>query len=97
MRRPPGYRRGARPIYPGVLPVLLGGLLGFFAYQLGYRLPWHAPVYVRLLLEAGVVWLVWKAWKAFRGAMKSQLRLFNAQGMLAYAVALQAFILLLRG
>jgi hypothetical protein len=75
----------------------VGGLLGFLAYQLGYRLPWHAPIYVKVLLEAGVLWLVWKGWKAFRGALKSQLRLFNAQAMLAYAVALQAFILLLRG
>jgi hypothetical protein len=97
MGPPRSYRRSARPLYPGVLPFLVGGLLGFLAYQLGYRLPWHAPIYVKLLLEAGVLWLLWKGWKAFRGALKNQLRLFNAQAMLAYAVALQAFILLLRG
>lgn len=97
MAPPRSYRRGARPVYPGVLPFIVGGLLGLFAYRLGYRLPWHTPLYVKVLLEVGVVWLVWKAWKALRGALKNQLRLFNAQSLLAYAVALQAFILLLRG
>jgi hypothetical protein len=97
MAPPRSHRRSARPLYPGVLPFVVGGLLGLFAYRLGYRLPWHAPLYVKLLLEAGVVWLVWSALKALRAAMKNQLRLFNAQSMLAYAVALQAFILLLRG
>ncbi|HZC99160.1 MAG TPA: hypothetical protein VFA46_02900 [Actinomycetes bacterium] len=96
MAPPRSYRRSARPVYPGVLPFLVGGLLGMLAYRMGYRLPWHAAIYAKVLLEAGVVWLVWKAWKAFRAAMRNQLRLFNAQSLLAYAVALQAFILLLR-
>jgi hypothetical protein len=56
----------------------------------------RAPVWLRLLLEAAVVFLAWKALKSFRGALKAQLRLFQAQAMIAYAVALQAFILLLR-
>jgi hypothetical protein len=51
---------------------------------------------VRLLLEVVVLVFVWKAWKAFRGALRAQLRLFQAQSMIAYAVALQALILLLR-
>jgi hypothetical protein len=96
MAPPRSHRRAARPIYPGVLPVFITGIIGFFAYRLGYRLPWHAPVWLRLGLEAVVVYLAWKAWKSFRAAFKAQLRLFNAQAMLAYAVALQAFILLLR-
>lgn len=96
MAPPRSHRRAARPIYPGVLPVFLSGLAGFLAYRLGYRLPFHVPIYVRLLLEALVVYLAWKAWTSFRGALKAQLRLFQAQAMIAYAVALQALILLLR-
>jgi hypothetical protein len=97
MAPPRSHRRASRPIYPGVLTWFVLGMLGFFVYRLGYRLPWHVSIYVKLLLEAGVVWLVWKAWKAFRAALRNQLRLFNAQAMISYAVALQAFILLLRG
>ncbi len=97
MAPPRSHRRATRPVYPGVLPFLVAGLLGFLAYQSGYRLPWHASIYVKLLLEAGVVWLAWKTWKAFRGALRNQIRLFTAQAMISYAVALQAFILLLRG
>ena len=96
MAPPRSHRRAARPIYPGVLPVFIAGLAGFLVYRLGYRLPWHAPIYVRLLLEVVVLVFVWKAWKAFRGALRAQLRLFQAQSMIAYAVALQALILLLR-
>jgi hypothetical protein len=96
MAPPRSHRRAARPIYPGVLPVFVAGLAGFFVYRLGYRLPWHVSIYVRLLLEAGVIILAWRAWKSFRGALKAQLRLFQAQAMIAYAVALQALILLLR-
>jgi hypothetical protein len=90
MAPPRSHRRAARPIYPGVLPVFISG------YRLGYRLPLHVPLWVRLLLEAVVVLLAWRAWKSFRGALKAQLRLFQAQAMIAYAVALQALILLLR-
>ncbi len=96
MAPPRSHRRAARPIYPGVLPIFISGVIGFFAYRLGYRLPWHAPVYLKLALEAVVVYFAWKAWKFFRGALKAQIRLFNAQAMIAYAVALQAVILLLR-
>lgn|SRR5574341_1130037 len=97
MAPPRSHRRAARPIYPGVLPIFVSGLAGFLLYQLGYRLPWHLPIWARLLLEAVVVILAWKAWKSFRGALKAQLRLFQAQAMIAYAVALQALILLFRG
>jgi hypothetical protein len=51
---------------------------------------------MRLLLEALVVLLVWRTIQAFRGAMKAELRLFQAQATVAYAVALQAIVLLLR-
>jgi hypothetical protein len=95
MAPPRSHRRAARPIYPGVLPILVTGILGFLAYRLGYRLPWHASFWVKLMLEGVVVYLAWKAWKSFRGAMKAQLRLFQAQAMIAYAVAIQAVILLL--
>src|SRR6266508_4449553 len=77
MAPPRSHRRAARPIYPGVLPVFVSGIAGFFAYRLGFRLPWHAPLFVRLLLEAVVVILAWRAWKAFRGALKAQLGLFH--------------------
>jgi high-affinity Fe2+/Pb2+ permease len=96
MAPPRSHRRAARPIYPGVLPVFVSGIAGFFVYRLGYRLPWHVPLWMRLLLEAVVVILAWRAWKSFRAALKAQLRLFQAQAMIAYAVALQALILLLR-
>ena len=96
MAPPRSHRRAARPIYPGVLPVFVSGIAGFFVYRLGFRLPWHVPLLVRLLLEAVVVILAWRAWKSFRAALKAQLRLFQAQSMIAYAVALQALILLLR-
>jgi high-affinity Fe2+/Pb2+ permease len=96
MAPPRSHRRAARPIYPGVLPVFVAGLAGFFLYRVGFRLPWHVPLWMRLLLEAVVVLLAWRAFTAFRGALKAQLRLFQAQAMMAYAVALQAFILLLR-
>jgi hypothetical protein len=97
MAPPRSYRRVTRPVYPGVLVFLVGGLIGTVAYRAGYRLPWHVPLYVKIVLEAGVLWLVWKAIKALRGSLRNQLRLFNAQSLLAYAVALQAVILLLRG
>jgi high-affinity Fe2+/Pb2+ permease len=96
MAPPRSHRRAARPIYPGVLPVFVSGIAGFFVYRLGYRLPWHVPLWVRLLLEAVVVMLASRAWKSFRAARRAELRLFQAQSMIAYAVALQALILLLR-
>lgn len=95
MAPPRSHRRATRPIYPGVMPVFIAGILGFLAYRLGYRLPWHTSIYLKLVLEGVVVYMAWKALKSFRGALKAQLRLFNAQSMIAYAVALQAVILLL--
>ncbi|HEX9343900.1 MAG TPA: hypothetical protein VF995_09840 [Actinomycetota bacterium] len=90
------HRRAVRPLYPGVVQVFALGMLGFMASLLGFRLPWHAAWPLRLGLEAVVVLLLWKAVSLFRASVKAQLRLFNAQSALAYAVALQAFILLLR-
>jgi hypothetical protein len=95
MAPPRSHRRAARPIYPGVMPVFVAGILGFLAWRLGYRLPWHTSFWIKLVLEGVVVYLAWKAWKSFRGALKAQLRLFQAQAMIAYAVAVQAVILLL--
>jgi hypothetical protein len=95
MAPPRSHRRAARPIYPGVLPIFIAGILGFLAYRLGYRLPWHVSLWIKLALEGVVVYLAWKTWKTFRGATKAQLRLFQAQAMIAYAVAVQAVILLL--
>ena len=97
MAPPRSHRRATRPIYPGVLVFLVGGLIGTVAYRAGYRFPWHVPLYVKIVLEAGVLWLVWQAIRAFRASLRNQLRLFKAQSLLAYAVALQAVILLLRG
>jgi hypothetical protein len=54
------------------------------------------PLWVRLLLEAVVVILAWRAWKSFRAARRAELQRFQAQSMIACAVALQALILLLR-
>jgi hypothetical protein len=96
MAPPRSHRRAVRPIYPGVLPIFLAGIAGFFVYRLGYRFPWQVPLWARLLLEALVVLLAWRAWTSFRGALKAELRLFQAQAMIAYAVALQAIVLLLR-
>jgi len=86
----------ARPLYPGVVQVFTLGMVGFLASLLGFRLPWHAAWPLRLLLEAVVVWLLWKAVSMLRASFKAPIRLFNAQSALAYAVALQALILLLR-
>jgi hypothetical protein len=72
------------------------GMLGFMASLLGLRLPWHAGWPLRVGLEAVVVLLLLRALRLFRASFKAQLRLFNAQSALAYAVALQAVILLLR-
>jgi hypothetical protein len=96
MPTPRSHRRAVRPLYPGVVPVLALGMLGFMASLLGVRLPWHVSWPQRLGLEAVVVWLLWKAVSQFRASFRTQLRLFSAQAALAYAVALQAIILLLR-
>src|SRR5262245_48841586 len=96
MAAPRSHRRMARPLYPGVVQIFALGMLGFMASLLGFKLPWHASWPLRLGLEAVVVWLLWRALSLLRGAFRAQLRLFNAQSALAYAVALQAFILLLR-
>lgn len=96
MAAPRSHRRAVRPIYPGVVQVFALGMLGFMASLLGFRLPWHAGWPLRLGLELVVLLLLVRAARLFRASFKAQLRLFNAQSALAYAVALQALILLLR-
>jgi hypothetical protein len=96
MRPPPGYRRGARPIYPGVLRSILFGMVAWFLALVGIRLPFLVPLWLKLLLELLVVWFLWKGIKATRKAPRNHLRLFSAQEALANAFLLQAVVLLLR-
>jgi hypothetical protein len=96
MRRPPpGYRRGARPIYPGVFRMLVYGFVLWGLALLGIRLPFDLPRWLFLVLEAGVIWFAWKGFKAARGSPGNHLRLFNAQEHWVNAFALQALILFL--
>jgi hypothetical protein len=96
MRRPPpGYRRGARPLYPGVFKMLVYGFVLWGLALLGIRLPFDLPRWLFLLLQALVIWFAWKGFKAARGATRNQLRLFNAQENWVNAFALQALILFL--
>jgi membrane protein implicated in regulation of membrane protease activity len=96
MRRPPpGYRRGARPIYPGTFKMLLYGFALWGLALLGIGLPFDLPRWLFLVLELLVVWLVWKAIKAARRSPKNHIRLFSAQEHGANAFALQALILFL--
>jgi hypothetical protein len=94
-RPPPGYRRGARPLYPGTLRTVLIGMVLWGLALLGFRLPFHPPFLLGVALQALVVWFLWKGWKAARRAPRNHLRLFNAQESFANAFALQALILLL--
>jgi hypothetical protein len=96
MRRPPpGYRRGARPLYPGVFKMLVYGFVIWGLALLGIGLPFDPPRWLFLVLELIVVWFIWKAVTAARRSPKNHVRLFNAQENIANAFALQALILFL--
>jgi hypothetical protein len=96
MRRPPpGYRRGARPLYPGVFKMLVYGFILWALALLGIELPFELPRWLWLVLEVAVIWLLWKGIKAARRAPRNQVRLFNAQEHWVNAFALQALILFL--
>jgi hypothetical protein len=96
MRRPPpGYRRGARPLYPGVFKMLVYGFVLWGLSLLGIGLPFQLPRWLLLVLEVAVIWMLWKGVKAARRAPGNHLRLFNAQENWANAIALQALILFL--
>ena len=96
MRRPPpGYRRGARPLYPGVFKLLVYGFVLWGISLLGFELPVELPVVLRIVLQLLVIWFIWKAVTAARRAPKNQVRLFSAQEHVANAFALQALILFL--
>ena len=95
MSRPPGYRRGARPIYPGVFKMLIYGFILWGLSLLGIGLPLQPPRWLFVVLEIVVIWLVWRGFKAVRRATHNQVRLFTAQENWANAFALQALILFL--
>jgi hypothetical protein len=94
-RPPPGYRRGARPLYPGTLRTVLIGMVLWGLALLGVRLPLDLPLLLAVALQALVLWFLWRGWKAARRAPRNHLRLFNAQESFANAFALQALVLLL--
>jgi hypothetical protein len=96
LRPPPGYRRGARPLYPGVLKVVVIGMVAWAIALLGFRLPFLVPLWLKLLLEVVVLWFLWRGVQAARRMRRNHLRLFDAQEMLANAFLVQAFVLLLR-
>jgi hypothetical protein len=96
MRRPPpGYRRGARPLYPGVFKMLIYGFVLWGLALLGIHLPFQPPRLLLAALEVGVIWFLWRGVKAARRAPVNQVRLFNAQEYWVNAFALQALILFL--
>ena len=96
MRRPPpSYRRGARPLYPGVFKMLVYGFILWGLALLGIGLPFQLSRWLFLVLEVAVMWMLWKGVKAARRAPGNHLRLFNAQENWANAFALQAPILFL--
>ena len=96
MRRPPqGYRRGTRPLYPGVFKMLVYGCILWALGLLGVRLPIELPRLLMVVLEVGVVWFLWRGVKAARRAPSNHVRLFSAQENWVNAFALQALILLL--
>jgi threonine/homoserine/homoserine lactone efflux protein len=96
MRRPPpSYRRGARPLYPGVFKMMVYGFVLWGLALLGIGLPFELPRWLFLALEVAVIWMLWKGVKAARRAPGNHLRLFNAQENWANAFALQALILFL--
>jgi threonine/homoserine/homoserine lactone efflux protein len=95
MRPPPGYRRGTRPLYPGVFKMMIYGFVLWGLALLGIRLPIELPRWLFLALEVIVIWFLWRGVKAARRAPRNQARLFNAQENWANAFALQALILFL--
>jgi threonine/homoserine/homoserine lactone efflux protein len=95
MRPPPGYRRGTRPLYPGVFKMMIYGFVLWGLALLGIRLPIELPRWLFLALEVIVIWFLWRGVKAARRAPRNQVRLFNAQENWANAFALQALILFL--
>ena len=96
MRRPPpGYRRGTRPLYPGVFKMLIYGFVLWGMALLGIRLPIDLPRWVLLALEAVVIWFLWRGVKAARRAPRNNVRLFSAQENWSNAFTLQALILFL--
>ena len=96
MRRlPSGYRRSARPIYPGVFKMAIYGFVLWGLSLLGVRLPIDLPRWLFLVLELVVIWFVLKGFRAARRAPGNQLRLFTAQEHWVNAFTLQALILFL--
>ncbi len=96
MRRPPpGYRRGVRPLYPGVFKMLIYGFILWGLALLGIELPFDLPRWLFVVLQVLVIWLLWKGVKAARRAPSNHVRLFNAQENWVNAFALQALILFL--
>jgi hypothetical protein len=96
MRRPPpGYRRGTRPLYPGVFKMIIYGFVLWGMSLLGIRLPIDLPRWLLLVGEVMVIWFLWRGVRAARRAPVNQVRLFNAQENWANAFALQALILFL--
>jgi hypothetical protein len=96
MRRPPPtYRRGVRPLYPGVFKMLVYGFILWGLALFGVHLPFELPRLLFLVLEAAVIWMLWKGVKAARRAPRNQVRLFNAQEHWVNAFTLQALILFL--
>ena len=96
MRRPPpGYRRGTRPLYPGVFKMLIYGFILWGMALLGIRLPFQLPRLLFVVLQVLVIWLLWKGVKAARRAPSNHVRLFSAQENWVNAFTLQALILFL--
>ena len=96
MRRPPpGYRRGARPLYPGTFRMVIYGFLLWGLSLLGVHLPFQPPWWLLVALEVLVVWMLWRGVKAARKATHNQVRLFSAQENWVNAFTLQALILFL--
>jgi hypothetical protein len=89
------YRRSIWPVYPGIPQVYLLAIVGYLAALLGFRLPLQLPAHLQVILQVAVVVLVVLALRALLRARRSYLRLFRAQSLFAYAVLLQALLLLL--
>jgi hypothetical protein len=96
MRRPPpGYRRGTRPLYPGVFKMLIYGFVLWGMSLLGIKLPFQPPWLFFVVLQVLVIWILWRGIKAARRAPSNHVRLFTAQENWANAFTLQALILFL--
>ena len=96
MRRPPpGYRRGTRPLYPGVFKMLIYGFVLWGMSLLGIRLPFRLPWLFFVVLQVLVIWMLWRGVRAARRAPVNHVRLFSAQENWANAFTLQALILFL--